>query len=421
MNRDVRERALDTGLPLMDFILMRIKKLKEETGISRTIFAVCPNSVSVIKTALKAAKRWNAPVKFAATLNQVDIDGGYTGLTQTEFVNTIRQFARSIHLEVPVIIAIDHGGPWLKDRHVIEKWSYEDTMAAVKKSFEEAIMAGYDLIHIDPTVDITLPKGKQIAIGTVVDRTVDLLLHAENFREANGYPKIAYEVGTEEVHGGLADLATFTRFLDLLKKRLKEVQMEHVWPCFVVGKVGTDLHTTDFDPEIAGKLAEIAAQYGSVIKGHYTDNVKNPQAYPLSGMGGANVGPEFTEREYDALLELERIHDSLSFEGKIGRQVHMKELLSKAVVDSGRWRKWMQPDEDRENFYANPPNRQEWLIKTGCRYIWEKPEIVAARYRLFENLKLQGIDAGSIVEAYIGRAMDKYFSAFNLVDLNSLL
>jgi len=277
MNRDVRERAIDADLPLMDFILMRIKKLEEETGISRTIFAVCPNSVSVIKTALKAAKRWNAPVKFAATLNQVDIDGGYTGLTQTEFVNTIRQFARSIHLEVPVIIAIDHGGPWLKDRHVIEKWSYEDTMAAVKKSFEEAIMAGYDLIHIDPTVDITLPKGKQIAIGTVVDRTVDLLLHAENFREANGYPKIAYEVGTEEVHGGLADLATFTRFLDLLKKRLKEVQMEHVWPCFVVGKVGTDLHTTDFDPEIAGKLAEIAAQYGSVIKGHYTDNVKNPR------------------------------------------------------------------------------------------------------------------------------------------------
>jgi tagatose-1,6-bisphosphate aldolase non-catalytic subunit AgaZ/GatZ len=421
MNKEVRERAGKAGLPLMDYILMRIKKLKEDTGINRTVFAVCPNSVSVIKTALKAAKRWNAPVKFAATLNQVDVDGGYTGLTQAEFVNTIRQYARAIHLEVPVIIAIDHGGPWLKDRHTLEKWSYDDTMAAVKKSFEEAIMAGYDLIHIDPTVDITLPEGKQIAIETVVERTVELLLHAEKFREANGYPKIAYEVGTEEVHGGLADLATFTRFLDLLKKRLKEVNKEHAWPCFVVGKVGTDLHTTDFDPEVAGRLAGIAARYGSVIKGHYTDNVKNPEAYPLSGMGGANVGPEFTEREYDALLELERIHSGLLIEGKTGRRVPIRELLKQAVVDSGRWRKWIRPGENRENFYTNDPERQEWLIKTGCRYIWEKPEIVAARHHVYENLRLQGIDAESIVEAHIGRAMDKYFAAFNLAGLNNLL
>ena len=27
---------------------------------------------------------------------------------------------------------------------------------------------------------------------------------------------------------------------------------------------------------------------------HYTDYVENPEEYPLSGMGAANVGPEFT-------------------------------------------------------------------------------------------------------------------------------
>jgi hypothetical protein len=40
---------------------------------------------------------------------------------------------------------------------------------------------------------------------------------------------------------------------------------------------------------------------GSYIKGHYTDDVANPEEYPLCGMGAANVGPEFTISEYRAL------------------------------------------------------------------------------------------------------------------------
>ena len=89
MNKQLRERAAANNLPLTDFVLKRIKTLEEETGVRRTIFAACPNSLSVIKASLRAAKRCNAPIKFAATLNQVDLDGGYTGLTQEEFVKTI--------------------------------------------------------------------------------------------------------------------------------------------------------------------------------------------------------------------------------------------------------------------------------------------------------------------------------------------
>ena len=86
MNRELRARAASAGLPLMDFILGRIGEIESQTGIKRTVFAACPNSLSVIRAALKSSKRCNAPIKFAATLNQVDIDGGYTGLTHSEFV-----------------------------------------------------------------------------------------------------------------------------------------------------------------------------------------------------------------------------------------------------------------------------------------------------------------------------------------------
>jgi len=138
MNKELRDRAASAGIPLMDFILKRIRDLELQTGIRRTIFAVCPNSLSVIRAALISAKRCNAPIKFAATLNQVDLDGGYTGLTPSECVKTIRLYARNLHVTSPVIIAIDHGGPWLKDLHILEKWPYLKTMAAVKKSFEAA-------------------------------------------------------------------------------------------------------------------------------------------------------------------------------------------------------------------------------------------------------------------------------------------
>jgi D-tagatose-1,6-bisphosphate aldolase subunit GatZ/KbaZ len=421
MNKELRERAAASGLPLMDYILKRISDLESLTGVKRTIFAACPNSLSVIRAALKSAKRCNAPIKFATTLNQVDLDGGYTGLTPSEFVRTVHLHARNLGVTSPVIIAIDHGGPWLKDVHKSEKWPYSKTMSAVKESFEAAIEAGYDLIHVDPTVDIMLTGGKNISIDMVAERTLELIEHAENFRLKNNHPRISYEVGTEEVHGGLADLDIFRRFLELLKQGLKQKGLQDVWPCFVVGKVGTDLHTTTFDPLVARQLTKIAKSYGSLIKGHYSDNVTNPEEYPESGMGAANVGPEFTEMEYDALIGLEHIQQTLFADGEIAKPVSMKKRLWESVLRSGRWQKWLHTGENPNDFYSIPKERQEWLIKTGCRYIWEEPEVVSNRSRLYQNINLQGIDAASIVESSIESAMDRYFYRFNLIGLNSLL
>lgn len=408
-------------MPLMDFILKRIKDLERSTGIKRSVFAACPNSTAVLRAAIRSAKRNNSPVKFAATLNQVDLDGGYTGLTQEEFVKTIREESRKVNLDVPVIIAIDHGGPWLKDKHKTEKWSYQRTLSAVKKSFEAAISAGYDLIHVDPTVDITLAGNESISIDTVAERTLALIEHTENFRRSNGYERISYEVGTEEVHGGLADLDIFKRFLVLLKDGLEERGLEDVWPCFVVGKVGTDLHTTLFDSSMARELTSVAEPFGSLIKGHYSDNVDNPQDYPLSGMGAANVGPEFTEREYDALVELDMIEEDMHNKGVLAKRTFIKRVLRDAVIRSNRWVKWLQKGESSSDFGSLSPERQEWLVKTGCRYIWEDDTVVASRSRLYENLKGRGIDTDFIVASAIENSMDRYYEKFNLKGLNSLL
>ncbi len=421
MNKELRKKAKKENLSLLDYILKQIDILEEETQVKRTLFAACPNSISVLKASLLSAKRCNAPIKFAATLNQVDTDGGYTGFTAKEFVDTIREEARVINFTGAVIVAIDHGGPWLKDKHKLDKLSYEETLAEVKNSFEKAIDAGYDMIHVDPTIDITLAKGTSIDIDVVANRTIGLIVHCETYRKKKGYEKIAYEVGTEEVHGGLADMKVFKRFMELLKAGLKKNNIEEAWPCFVVGKVGTDLHTTLFDPVVAKQLTEAAKPYGSKIKGHYSDTVENPEQYPLSGMGAANIGPEFTEREYDGLMELISIENKLFSEGKVAKFSGMKERLWEAVISSNRWVKWINEDESSEDFYSLDEDRQIWLIKTGCRYIWENSEVVAARSKLYSNMALNGIKSDEIVLTSIGQAMDRYFHTFNLVDLSDLL
>jgi tagatose-1,6-bisphosphate aldolase non-catalytic subunit AgaZ/GatZ len=383
-----------------------------------TLLAVCPNSEAVLEAAVKTAATCRAPMLFAATLNQVDMDGGYTGWTPAAFVRQMNEFARKYHWDGPLYPCLDHGGPWLKDRHTLDRLSLDETMTLVKGSLEACVQAGYQLIHIDPTVDRILPPGDAVPLEVVVERTVELMAHTEQYRRRRNLPPVAYEVGTEEVHGGLVDEARFQHFLHVLKVKLDAKGLGYAWPCFVVAQVGTDLHTTFFDPSAAQRLYTTLAPLGSLAKGHYTDWVENPEAYPASGMGGANVGPEFTAAEYLALRDLEAQEQAWQVNHPEQERSHFMDRLSQEVVGSGRWMKWLQPAEKGLAFEELPPSRQAWLVQTGSRYIWTAPDVVAARQQLYQNLKLVLSDPQGYVVDAIGRVVEGYIRKFNLYEAN---
>jgi hypothetical protein len=184
--------------------------------------------------------------------------------------------------------------------------------------------------------------------------------------------------------------------------------------------VGTDLGATTFDPPTARRLYEIVAPLGSLIKGHYTDWVENPEAYPDSGMGGANVGPEFTVEEYLALRELSSKEADLCRRRPDLVPSAFVETLTDAVVSSGRWKKWLQPQEQASTFSELPPRRREWLVQTGARYIWTAPPVLTARDQLYANLSRVLPDPHDYVVERIARAVDKYITAFHLFDSLSL-
>jgi tagatose-1,6-bisphosphate aldolase non-catalytic subunit AgaZ/GatZ len=294
-------------------------------------------------------------------------------------------------------------------------------MGNVKQSIEACIQAGYALLHIDPTVDRTLKPGQAIAIETVVDRTVELIGFAEDVRDRYGLPEISYEVGTEEVHGGMVDLSGFDRFMVLLRDEMEKAGLSHVWPCFFVAQVGTDLHTTKFDREAAQAIYQRLHPSGSLAKGHYTDWVARLQDYPRSGMGGANVGPEFAAEEFNALADLTRKENALLQRDRRGETSDFMVVLQSAIVDSGRWQKWLEPQEAGLRFDELSRERRLWLLQTGSRYIWTMDRVVAARQLLYRNVSEIIPDPNRYVVDRIAGVIDKYINRFNLFASQRLL
>jgi D-tagatose-1,6-bisphosphate aldolase subunit GatZ/KbaZ len=408
----------------LNHIVQKLIDLRSR-GTQITLLAVCPNSDAVLEAAVKVAATHNMPMLFAATLNQVDRDGGYTGWTPRAFVASLNALAEKYRCTSFLYPCLDHGGPWLKDLHTLAGLGLDETMAEVKATLVACLEAGYALLHVDPTVDRTLPSGQPPEIDVVVERTVELIAHAEAERERLGLPPVSYEVGTEEVHGGLVDLNSFDRFLTGLRARLESAGLSHAWPCFVVGKVGTDLHTTTFDLESARRLSDRVVPLGSLIKGHYTDWVANPADYPATGMGGANVGPEFTATELAALYELCDREAQLTENGANLLPSDFRATLQAAVVDSDRWRKWLSPEEEGLSFDELATPRREWLVATGARYVWTRPQVLAARQRLYDNLRRsipdELPDSHAFVVERIAQNIQTYVDAFNLADSLPLL
>ncbi len=92
------------------------------------------------------------------------------------------------------------------------------------------------------------------------------------------------------------------------------------------------------------------------------------------------------------------------------------QVLEQAVVDSGRWKKWLQPDERGKDFAALSAERRAWLAQTGARYIWTASAVVAARQSLYANLSLAMPDPHAYVVDRIVSVMDCYVRNFHLFD-----
>jgi len=400
----VRKMCLKNNIPITEFLL---KTFYEKIGSHITLLGVSPISRHIVRAALLSARECSAPMMFIASLNQVDFDIGYTGWTPESFIKFINEEIERFKLNIPIIIGLDHCGPWLKDLHIQKKYDFDEAMESTRKSLEAALIAGYDIIHIDTTVD---PYIGNPSTEIVAERTISLLEYAEDFRKNNDIPPVNYEIGSDRWI--FKDERHTRDLISMVLNGLKKRGLNDVKILFMVGDVDTKVTPGNrLNVEKARRLVDLASKYGLYLKTHSTDYVENPEVFPQLGIGGANIGPMFADIEYRVIKKLAFREEELLERNIIEKSSKILDILFNSIVMDGRWRKYSEKD-----LRLIPRNRREFIIGLCSRYVLSK--IDGKIFELLQNLSNIGINGEKVLLDELKNVIKGFLKSFNLCNVN---
>ena len=168
------------------------------------VTSVCTAHPIVIEAALSLALRTGRRVLIEATCNQVNQEGGYTGMTPADFRRFVEGIAARVGLDPSrVILGGDHLGP--------NPWKHlpaDEAMQRAKAMIEAYARAGFAKLHLDTSMGCA---GEPAALADEVtaERAAALAKVAEA-AVGNGLAPI-YIIGTEvPVPGGAQHALEFS-------------------------------------------------------------------------------------------------------------------------------------------------------------------------------------------------------------------
>jgi len=383
-----------------------------------TLLGIGPMSEIVLEVTFELARDKDFPVILIASRNQVDalrFGGGYVrGWDQTQFVGAIRRTAQEAAFEGLLYVCRDHGGPWQRDNERRERLPANRAMQDARDSFIEDVKAGFDLLHVDPTRHAD--GDPSVPFDTVAARTVDLVGAVEDFSRSAGR-QVSYEIGTEEIAGGLTQ---FDAFEDYLRRTTENFARKgFARPAFIVGQTGTLVKMRSnvgrFEQDVARRLAGIAKAHGVGFKEHNADYLDDEilRVHPACGITAANVAPEFGVAETCAYLELAETERAEAAAGRIGSASDFAATLRRAVFDSARWRKWLVEPWSDDDVMSDPGKLDE-ISRVAGHYCFDDPHVARQRKRMFANLASCGIEAVKLVKTRVRDSIDRYVRHFNL-------
>ena len=98
---------------MADYLQEIVKKQK--SGIPAGIVSVCTANRFALSASMLKASEYKLPVLIEATANQVDQNGGYTGMTPSDFITFVKSIADDVDFpEEQIIYGGDHLGPLTK-------------------------------------------------------------------------------------------------------------------------------------------------------------------------------------------------------------------------------------------------------------------------------------------------------------------
>ena len=371
-----------------------------------TLLGVGPVSLNCVNAAVDLANEHDVPIMLIASRRQIDSEqcgGGYVNNWTTE------EFARHVidrDKKGKILLARDHGGPWQNTREQRDKLSLRRAMESAKGSFRADLEAGFQMLHIDPSVDIHGQPDRDEVLDRIFELYEYCWSQAQQLRQ-----EVIFEIGTEEQSGSTNNEVELDYTLKAVQAFCSKYRLPQ--PSFVVVQCGTRVmemrNVGSFDSPIrvaeelpaeiqVPKMVEICGRYGILMKEHNADYLSDEaqQWHPRLGIHAANVAPEFGVTESRALVEV--------LEGN--GQGQLAERFLQLAYDSGKWEKWMLPA-------SRASDRDRALI--AGHYVFSSEPCVALKETAGRALEAKGIDLEAHLQQQVKNCILRYLRNFRLV------
>lgn len=382
------------------------KLLRERTtGRQKGIYSCCSANEYVIRAAIRRAKARDTVVLVEATANQVNQDGGYTGMTPADFRAFLDRLAAEEGMpKERVFCGGDHLGP-LTWRHLSEA----EAMSRAETLVRSYIMAGFSKIHIDTSMrladddpDRRLPDQVIARRGAVLCRAAESAF--AQYRAAHpDAPAPVYVIGSEvPIPGGAMeneDSVAVTRpedcraTLAAFQAAFAQYGLEDAWERIIAlvvqpGVEFADGSVVEYKRNAARSLTDCLKDWpGLAFEGHSTDYQPKEclQKMVEDGIAILKVGPALTFALREGLFALEHIETELSKLRPFPLSGFRATLEWAMEEDKRYWGSYYKGRES-DMCYA-----RAFSFSDRARYYLPAPRVSAALSTLLSNLDREGV------------------------------
>jgi len=309
---------------------MREKILEWISGGNRLV-GVGPMSQNCIEAIYSYSHDHACVIELIASRRQIEarkFGGGYVNNWSTEEFGAHLEKMKAKYPKSIVVVCRDHGGPW--QGYNEEGLPFQEAMSRAKESFEADILAGFDLLHIDPSID----GDGNFELSRSITAACELLSHCSKFAAAHKR-KILFEIGTEENVGKATSSEVFEHGLKHIMVYCRQEKIEP--PLFVVGQTGSLVkemrQVGNFHLGGTKTLVATASKYGVFLKEHNADYLSEYQLLQRdwARVPAINVAPEF------GVIESRLFVDMCMSKGRYD----LVERFIALSIASGKWKKWL--------------------------------------------------------------------------------
>jgi D-tagatose-1,6-bisphosphate aldolase subunit GatZ/KbaZ len=365
---------------------------RHKAGERCGIFSVCSAHPLVIEATLRHTQMRGTPFALIeATSNQVNQDGGYTGMTPAGFRDQVQGIADCVGLSRNrIVLGGDHLGP-----NAWQDLPAEEAMQRAEVLIDHYVRAGFRKIHLDcsmPCAGDPAPLPGE----TIAQRAARLCAVAERvFAQSAGEPPV-YVIGTEvPVPGGaaeeldslaLTDPHAAYATLDLHRALFAEGGLADAWPRVIalVVQPGVEFDhqkIIPYTPEKAQSLSRmIESCSGIVFEAHSTDYQTRAALAQLvcDHFAILKVGPALTFALREALWALDAMEREWIEPARLSGFRHI--VVERIKAEPRYWKKYYHARGAALDFDL------QYSLSDRIRYYWPDAEIVRAQNALFRNL-----------------------------------